>query len=159
VRPRRSRDRPGHRLLPAEGSRDRRDPAPLRPGHEGADDLLRDGQRCSGLRRRRVPPHALGDLRSRRRAHAVEPLAADGETVTWKRAVVASLAALTVLVGARDARPAQPPALLCKLPLHSTQTLPPTARHGLIHHLLQYPSVSLATPRQKARAETILARL
>ena len=31
-------------------------------------------------------------------------------------------------------------------------TLPPTARHGLIHHLPQYPAVSLATPRQRARA-------
>lgn len=76
------------------------------------------------------------------------------------RSIVVCLVALTMLVGAGDARPAaQPPALICKLPLHSTQTLPPTARHGLIHHLLQYPAVALATPRQKARAESILARL
>jgi hypothetical protein len=76
------------------------------------------------------------------------------------RSIVFGLAAFTVLVGAGDARPAPPPpTLICKLPLHSTQTLPPTARHGLIHHLLQYPTVSLATPREKARAEHILARL
>jgi len=79
--------------------------------------------------------------------------------VTRKRTIVAGLVALTALVGAGGARTAPPPALICKLPLHSTQTLPPTTRHGLIHHLLQYPSVSLATSRQKARAETILARL
>jgi hypothetical protein len=75
------------------------------------------------------------------------------------RPIVVGLAAFTVLVGAGDARPAAPPALICKLPLHSTQTLAPTARHGLIHHLLQYPTVSLATPREKARAEHILAQL
>lgn len=76
------------------------------------------------------------------------------------RSILVCLAALTVLVGAGEAQPAsQPPALICKLPLHSTQTLPPTARHGLIHHLLQYPAVALATPRQKARAESILAGL
>ena len=75
------------------------------------------------------------------------------------RSIVLGLAAFTVLAGAGDARPAAPPALICKLPLRSTQTLPPTARHGLIHHLLQYPTVSLATPREKTRAEHILARL
>jgi len=75
------------------------------------------------------------------------------------RSIVVGLAAFTVLAGAGDARPAAPPALICKLPLHSTQTLPPTARHGLIHHLLQYPNVSLATPRERARAEHILSGL
>jgi hypothetical protein len=77
-----------------------------------------------------------------------------------ERAVVVVLAALTTLVGAGDARTATPPdALICKLPLHSTQTLAPTARHGLIHHLLQYPAVELATPQQRAQARLVLARL
>ena len=38
-------------------------------------------------------------------------------------------------------------------------TLPPTARHGIIHHLLQYPAVALATPRERARARLVLDRL
>jgi hypothetical protein len=37
--------------------------------------------------------------------------------------------------------------------------LPPTARHGIINHLQQYPAVGLATPRQRARAQRVLARL
>jgi hypothetical protein len=37
--------------------------------------------------------------------------------------------------------------------------LPPTARHGIINHLRQYPAVSLATPRQRARARLVLDRL
>jgi hypothetical protein len=57
------------------------------------------------------------------------------------------------------AHPAVPPALVCKLPRESTRTLPPTARHGLIHHLRQYPVVELATPKQQARARHVLARL
>jgi hypothetical protein len=77
-----------------------------------------------------------------------------------ERATVVGLAALSMLVGAGDARTAAPPpALICKLPLDSAQTLPPTARHGLIHHLLQYPAVELATPRQRARARLVLTRL
>jgi hypothetical protein len=57
------------------------------------------------------------------------------------------------------AYPAVPPALVCKLPRESTKTLPPTARHGLIHHLRQYPAMELATPRQRARARSVLGRL
>jgi hypothetical protein len=57
------------------------------------------------------------------------------------------------------AHPAVPPALVCKLPRESTRTLPPTARHGLIHHLQQYPALELATPKQRARARQVLARL
>jgi hypothetical protein len=67
--------------------------------------------------------------------------------------------ALLVLGVADSAQPAVPPALVCKLPRDSHATLPPTARHGIIHHLLQYPVVSLATPRQRARAELVLRRL
>ena len=71
--------------------------------------------------------------------------------------LVASAVGAVAIVG--EASPATPPALICSLPLHSTRTLPPTARHGLIHHLLQYPAVQLATPRQRARARLVLTRL
>ena len=70
-----------------------------------------------------------------------------------------ALAALLVLGASESALPAVPPALVCKLPRDSRGTLPPTARHGIIHHLLQYPAVSLATPRQRARARLVLAGL
>jgi hypothetical protein len=70
-----------------------------------------------------------------------------------------ALAALLVLGVSESAQPAVPPALVCKLPRDSHATLPPTARHGIIHHLLQYPAVSLATPRERARAELVLTRL
>jgi hypothetical protein len=68
---------------------------------------------------------------------------------------VAALAVL-VLGSSGQARPATPPALVCKLPRDSSQTLPPTARHGIISHLPQYPTVSLASPRQRARARQVL---
>ena len=71
------------------------------------------------------------------------------------------LVSLTVLVLAVTgvARSATPPALVCKLPRDSTGTLPPTARHGIVNHLPQYPTVSLASPRQQARARRILTEL
>lgn len=71
------------------------------------------------------------------------------------------LVSLTVLVLAVSgvARSATPPALVCKLPRDSTGTLPPTARHGIVNHLPQYPTVSLASPRQQARARRILTEL
>jgi hypothetical protein len=50
------------------------------------------------------------------------------------------------------------PTLLCKLP-SGTEKLPATSRRGLVGHLLQYPVVGLASPRQRARAEHMLARL
>jgi len=64
-----------------------------------------------------------------------------------------------LLAIAGEARPATPPALVCKLPRDSSGKLPPAARHGIIHHLLQYPAVSLATHRQRARARLVLERL
>jgi hypothetical protein len=68
--------------------------------------------------------------------------------------------ATLLLLGASDvAQPAPPSALVCKLPRDSRETLPPTARHGIINHLLQYPAVSLATPRERARAQLVLDRL
>ncbi len=48
--------------------------------------------------------------------------------------------------------------LVCKLP-SDAEKLPATARHGLIDHLLQYPAVHLASPRQRARARKILLQL
>jgi hypothetical protein len=57
--------------------------------------------------------------------------------------------------------PAPPPpgrSLVCKLPAETTK-LPATSRRGLIQHLLQYPAVQLATPRERARARWTLARL
>ncbi len=59
---------------------------------------------------------------------------------------------------AEIARAADPPRLLCKLP-PKAEKLAPTSRRGLIQHLLQYPAVGLATPRQRDRAEGILRRL
>jgi hypothetical protein len=76
-----------------------------------------------------------------------------------KRAAIAASLALAVLAVAGKSPAAAPPALVCTLPRESTQKLPPTARHGLIHHLRQYPAVGLATPRQRARAHVVLARL
>ena len=58
--------------------------------------------------------------------------------------------------------PAPPPpnrrSLVCKLPA-AAEKLPPTRRHGLIQHLLQYPAVRLATPRERAQAKRVLASL
>jgi hypothetical protein len=66
--------------------------------------------------------------------------------------------ALAFLAAPGDARTGAPPSLVCKLP-QGTARLPATARHGLIQHLPQYPTVGLATRRQRARAELVLARL
>ncbi len=71
------------------------------------------------------------------------------------------LAALTFGTSAASgAEAGQPPvrSLVCKLP-GAAEKLPATSRHGLIDHLQQYPVVRLATPKQRARARTILAQL
>jgi hypothetical protein len=76
------------------------------------------------------------------------------------RAALTALAVALVLLGpAASALPATPPALVCKLPRGSSGLLPPTARHGIIGHLRQYPAVALATPLQRARARRVLDRL
>ena len=75
------------------------------------------------------------------------------------RLAVAGTLAIAVLGVAGEAFPAVPPALVCKLPRDSDQALPPTARHGLIGHLPQYPTISLASPVQQARARKILGGL
>jgi hypothetical protein len=79
--------------------------------------------------------------------------------VIAERLVVIAGLATALLAVSGEARPATPPALVCKLPRDSDRTLPPTVRHGLIDHLPQYASVSLATPRQRIRAKRILGRL
>jgi hypothetical protein len=84
---------------------------------------------------------------------------ANGETVTWIRAAVVGALALGVLATAGEATSSAPPALVCKVPQGARGKLPPTARHGLVEHLPQYPVVSLATPRQRARARLVLTRL
>ncbi|HSF62045.1 MAG TPA: hypothetical protein VLA69_10155 [Gaiellaceae bacterium] len=50
------------------------------------------------------------------------------------------------------------PPLVCKL-AQGAKKLPASSRRGLIDHLLQYPEVTLATPRERLRARRILARL
>jgi hypothetical protein len=82
----------------------------------------------------------------------------DGDAVTSRRIALGALV-VGVLAIAGEASPATPPALVCKLPRDSNQLLPPTARHGLIEHLPQYPSISLATPAHRTRARRILDRL
>jgi hypothetical protein len=82
----------------------------------------------------------------------------DGGPVTSRRMVVGALL-VGVLATAGEAVPATPPALVCKVPQGSTKMLPPTARHGLIDHLSQYPSIARATPAQRAHARLILGRL
>lgn len=78
--------------------------------------------------------------------------------MTSRRIVVGALL-VGVLATAGEAAPTTPPALVCKVPRDSTRMLPPTARHGLIDHLSQYPAIALATPAQRARARLILGRL
>lgn len=65
---------------------------------------------------------------------------------------------MSVLGGAGEARTAEPPRLLCTLPPGRAE-LPPTARHGLINHLPQYPAVHLATPSELVRARHVLGEL
>jgi hypothetical protein len=82
---------------------------------------------------------------------------------------VASAGIAVVLAGAltpaSGGEPAPPPvvpvagrSLVCKLPPRAKK-LPATARHGLVQHLQQYPTVSLATPRERAAARHVLAQL
>jgi len=52
---------------------------------------------------------------------------------------------------------ASAPGVLCTLK-PGQETLPPETRHGLAHHLQQYPDVPLATERQRLAAERLLAR-
>jgi hypothetical protein len=76
-----------------------------------------------------------------------------------KRAVVlVGALAIATFGTAGQAQTAAPPTLLCKPPPNSSK-LPPTARHGLVQHLRQYPVLRLATPRERERARFVLAQL
>ena len=81
-----------------------------------------------------------------------------------ERAIVAGVIAAVVAVVAGAGHSAlagkRPPKqqLLCELAPGAT-TLPPGRRRGLAHHLQQYPSVALATPKQRAAAQRLLAVL
>ena len=72
--------------------------------------------------------------------------------------VVLALAVVTAGSFSAGAGGDSAPSLLCKLP-SGAEKLPATSRHGLIQHLLQYPAVSLATPRERERARRVLMRL
>jgi hypothetical protein len=67
-------------------------------------------------------------------------------------------AAIVMLAAAGEAGSATPPALVCKPP-PGADKLPATARHGVIDHMLQYPAVERATPKQRRRARSILEQL
>ena len=71
-----------------------------------------------------------------------------------------SAVALALLVAPAAAPAAPPPTLtlVCKLPARA-DTLPPTARRGLIGHLEQYPVVRLASRPERVRAQRLLAEL
>jgi hypothetical protein len=72
----------------------------------------------------------------------------------------AALALGVVIAGSFSAAAGggSPPTLVCKLPT-GAEKLPATSRHGLVQHLLQYPVVGLATPRERDRARRVLQRL
>ena len=144
----------GHR--PGTAGR-RRDPAPLRAWDEGADDVLRDGPRSAGVRRRGVPSHARGDERPRGLADAREPVGADGDAVIARHIAVATTIIVLLLALAGEGM-AGSPSLVCSLP-QGSEKLPASARRGFIDHLLQYPNVRLATPAERRRARGILEQL
>jgi uncharacterized membrane protein len=85
-----------------------------------------------------------------------------------RRAVLVSVSHLALAVAIIGALTAGVPtssvggppvrSLVCKLPPGGGR-LPPTARHGLIQHLVQYPEVGLAAARERARARRLLADL
>ena len=66
--------------------------------------------------------------------------------------------ALGLPAGAGHAIAASPPAIRCTLP-PATDVLPAGTRHGLINHLRQYPTISLATRAQTRAARSLLTRV
>ena len=158
VRSGRCRDRPSHGCVAARRPSRGRDPTPLRPRHESPDDVLRDGTRGAVFAAgafhftRAVTSDPVAGPRAR------EPVGAAGEEVSARLAVAGALAvALLAIAGAAQCGASCPS--YASLHAIAPQTLPPTARHGLINHLPQYPLVALATPRQRARAARVLDRL
>src|SRR3989442_11796242 len=83
---------------------------------------------------------------------AVALLAAAAIATAWSAPAAHRAAPAAVPVAAPR------PALGLSTP-HLGPTLPPGARHGLAQRLRQYPEVALATPRQRAAAEGVLAQL
>ena len=74
------------------------------------------------------------------------------------RSLIGLAATTAALLVATPTPAAPPPSLVCRLPAQADK-LPPTARHGLVNHLRQYPVPGLATARQRRRAASILAGL
>jgi hypothetical protein len=74
--------------------------------------------------------------------------------------LVIALTLAALVLGAPASATAPPPtrSLVCKLPT-AAEKLPPSARHGLIGHLRQYPVLRLATPREREKARRVLAQL
>lgn len=79
-------------------------------------------------------------------------------TATTHVRTVAACAAILALGSAEAALTAVPPTLVCKPP-PGQDLLPPTARHGVIEHMRQYPVVSLARSAERDRARRILGEL
>lgn len=78
--------------------------------------------------------------------------------MTGARLVLASIAAAAFgLVVVPSAMPGEPSPVLCTLKPGET-TLPPGTKHGLAHHLRQYPDVALATTKQQHAAVDLLRR-
>jgi hypothetical protein len=87
-----------------------------------------------------------------------EPVATARGARSIRRLTTAGVLAVTLAGSAGDATPAVPPGLLCTPPAGQSK-LSPTARHGLIDHMLQFPAVQLATGRERAFARRILDQL
>jgi hypothetical protein len=82
----------------------------------------------------------------------------DAMTGTRQLWLVGTAIVVLALGAADPTLTATPRTLLCKPP-PGQDLLPPTARHGLIGHMRQYPAVGLATTRQHARARSVLDQL
>ena len=73
--------------------------------------------------------------------------------------VAVTLAATAcLLVWAPAAIPSSFPRIVCTLK-PGQSTLPAGTRHGLAHHLLQYPDLTLANPMERRAATQLLARV
>jgi hypothetical protein len=72
---------------------------------------------------------------------------------------VTGVAALAIASAWSAQPPSRPRAALGLRAPEYGPTLPPAATHGLAQRLRQYPALALATPRQRAAAERLLAEL
>ena len=80
----------------------------------------------------------------------------DREETSWARRRTRRLIVLGVSDSAAARRHRRRSCASCRA---TATRRPPTARRGINSHLLQYPAVSLATPRERARAQLVLDRL